>query len=250
MKGACFSDEEREKMYAETLSYYITNLLPQNENQRIVFAENSGWNMQRIIQKLPEYDKAKIEFISLKPEEFDISKGKGYNELLMINKAIEKSQFVKEAGAFFKVTGRYPIYNIGYFLKDASKRIYRDGIEFYCDIKDHKLYDWLRLGWCGHSFEARLWGVSTNFYLTHLAQLYKECDDYNDRLVEGVAFDFIKNNPTKNIALRFKREPQFGGLEGSVIDAVSFSADHNSFKSKLKIFVGNTIRVLIPWFKF
>lgn len=43
------------------------------------------------------FDKNKIEFVSLNPDEFDISKGKGFNEMLMINKALEISEFLKKS---------------------------------------------------------------------------------------------------------------------------------------------------------
>ena len=61
MKGACFTDMEREDMYAEALSYYIQHLLSHDTSQRIVFAENSGWDLRSLKQKLPTYDKSRME---------------------------------------------------------------------------------------------------------------------------------------------------------------------------------------------
>ena len=250
MRFALFSNEEREDMYVEALTYYIEHLLPRSAEQTIVFAENSGWDLDRIKRRLPNYDEDRIEFISLHPDEFDISKGKGYNELLLINKTIELSEHISKAGAFFKVTGRYPIHNIAYLMRDASHKVYDEGYSFYCDIKDHKLYDWLRLGWCGHAFEARLWGGVKDFYKQYIAEKYVECDDSKDRYVEGVLFDFIKQPHDEKISIRFKREPRFGGKEGSNIQVMSFTADHRSLKSRLKMAVGDMIRTLTPWFKF
>ena len=249
MKGACFTDIEREKMYLSALSFYIDNLVLVDQRYSIVFADNSGWDLNRIITKLPEFDKGRIEFISLPPEDFDISKGKGYNELLLITKAIEKSIFIKNAGYFFKVTGRYPIYNIRHFIDNADKFINRQNGDLYADIKDHKLYDWLRLGWNGHSFDCRLFGVRVDYYKKYIAPLYIKCDDYNGNLLEGVLFDFVKLNSGK-LSLRFDREPHFGGLEGSNIAAVSFSKDQDSIKGKIKRYVGDSIRIFMPWFKF
>ena len=65
MIGACFSDEEREMMYISALSFYIDQLLSKNEKYSIVFADNSGWDLSRIIARLPVFDKKRIEFISL-----------------------------------------------------------------------------------------------------------------------------------------------------------------------------------------
>ena len=193
MKGACFTCAEREEMYAGALAFYCDNLLDKNPGQTIVFAENSGWDLSSLKRRVKPRHAGRVEFITLPPEDFDISKGKGYNELLMITKAVEKSKFIGQAGAFFKVTGRYPIYNIGYFLNAAAKSLWRDGRDIYCDIKDHKIYDWLRLGWCGHSFDCRLFGVKTEYYLSQMAPHYTECDDYNGSLLENVLFKNVKN---------------------------------------------------------
>lgn len=249
MIGACFSDEEREMMYISALSFYIDQLLSKNEKYSIVFADNSGWDLSRIIARLPVFDKKRIEFISLPPDAFDISKGKGYNELLLINKAIEKSELIKNSGCFFKVTGRYPIYNIRHFIDKADVFINKKKGDLYADIKDHKLYDWLRLGWNGHSYDCRLFGVKVDFYNKNIAPLYKKCDDYNGHLLESVLFDFVRQNKGK-MSLRFDREPHFGGLEGSNVNAVSFSKEQDSFKGKIKRMIGNSIRIFMPWFKF
>jgi len=149
-------------MYVETLNYYIHVLLS-DKRQHIVFAENSGWNMDHLKEQLIDYDSDRLLFISLSPELFDISKGKGYNELLMMNMAISDSQVIQDAGGFVKVTGRYPIYNILYFVKKATSAL-ESGKDLYCDVKDHSLYDRLRLGWSGHSFYSVLYGGRNDYY--------------------------------------------------------------------------------------
>ena len=137
MKGARYTDEERERMYVEALTFYIHHLLRADPQQVIVFVENSGWDLQRIQRLLPPFDHARLDFISLPPDAFDVSQGKGYNELLLINMAVECSAFIWEAGAFFKVTGRYPIFNLALFIAEAAEAINR-GAVWYCDVKDHR----------------------------------------------------------------------------------------------------------------
>lgn len=104
MVGACFTDEEREKMYRESLMIYEKMLIGGGgETYKIVFVDNSGWDLSSIKSSVKE--NPSIEFLSLDSEDFDVTKGKGYNELLLINKAVEKSVFIREAGGFFKVNG-------------------------------------------------------------------------------------------------------------------------------------------------
>lgn len=247
MKCASFSDEEREKMYFGTLKYYDEHLLS-DPCQQIVFVDNSGWNLVNLKRAISDEHQHQVEFISLDPVLFDISKGKGYNELLLINNALEKSKFIKECGVFFKVTGRYSIYNVGYFIKKAYKKIVTDGQDFYGDMKDHCLYDLLRLGWCGHSGEARLFGSKTEFFQQKIGSRYSELNDYKGKLVEGLLFDVMKSS--QNITKRFKREPHMGGLEGSNINAISFSKQQDSMLGKFKRYIGNFIRVCLPFFWF
>lgn len=252
MKGACFQDREREKMYVDALTYYIREVLPRHPGQAIVFAENSGWDLTSIQHQLPPYEAGRIEFVSLDPAEFDISRGKGYNEVLMINEVIKRSRLIENAGAFLKATGRYPIYNIGYFLRQAARQLYERGNDLYCDMKDHHLYDWLRLGWNGHSFECRLFGAKTDWYLANMAPAYRQCNDYDGHLMETVMFGVVKEAMARGdrVVTRFRREPHLGGLEGSEINAFIFSKSQDSLKGKCKRLVGNCIRTFTPWFKF
>ena len=250
MRGACFTDEEREAMYAGVLTYYIQHLMNKETQQTIVFAENSGYDLQRLRRLIPAFDEERIEFLSFPPQDFDITRGKGYNEMLMINGAVMRSRLINEADAFFKVTGRYPVYNIAHFLRQAERALWERGLDMYCDIKDHKLYDRLHLGWNGHSFECRLFGVKKQWYLDNMTELYKECNDYGGRFLEDVLFDFVKKQ-SQGVSLRFKREPHLGGLEGSEIaGAFIFTKRQDGPKGKLKRFVGNCIRIFTPWFKF
>jgi hypothetical protein len=216
---------------------------------KIVFVDNSGWDLSRIQKQLPKQES--IEFISLNPDLFNISRGKGYNELLLINLAIEQSQFIQEKQAFLKVTGRYPVYNIRYFIDYFSKYFQDKKIDLYIDIKDHKLYDLLHLGWCGHSADVRLFAASVSFYNANIANKYRNLNDYEGHLLEGLMYDIVKPLIKKsNIICRFKKEPRYGGLEGSNVNAISFTKNQNSFKGKFKRFTGNFIRKFLPFFWF
>jgi hypothetical protein len=240
-------------MYVSTIQFYINELL-YNTKQRIykiVFVDNSGWNLDQIKKKLSNGDNSSLEFISLDPMLFDINKGKGYNELLLINLAIEQSLFIQESKAFLKVTGRYPIYNIKYFMDYASKLLLSKRKDLYIDIKDHRLYDWLRLGWCGHAADVRLFASTVSFYQKNIANRYKELNDYSGHLSEGLLYNIVKPLIGKqNIVCRFRKEVHFGGLEGSNVKAVSFSKEQDSFKGKLKRYIGNFIRKFLPFFWF
>lgn len=100
-----------------------------------------------------------------------------------------------------------------------------------------------------NSFETRLFACRTNFFKSEFEPVASECNDYEGRLLENVLFKAYKKSDAK-IVDRFKREPHFGGLAGHQINAISFSQENDNMKAKIKRFVGNSIRVLFPWFKF
>ena len=324
MKGACFSDTEREAMYLAALKWYLENL---PEDQPIVFAENSGWDLsafadlvrvnsssssssnlqtfepfsRRVLEPAPyrhshtrtfepsnvkpqTSNVSRIEWISVDPAICDQSRGKGYNEILLMNEAVARSETIKKAGAFMKVTGRYPIFNLAHYLA-AAEKFFAKGGAYYGDMKDHKLYDWLHTGWNGHAAYTVLFASTVEFYQAHLAGSYVDCNDYTDNWIECVWFRILKRLrtptphsslptphtplPTTNyhlpstiyhlpstnyqlpsLSLRFDREPICGGLQGSQLDAASFNQNNESMRARVQRFGGNMIRIFTPWFWF
>lgn len=246
MVGALYSDEERERMYISTLKFYMDRF-PQ---YCYVFVENSGWDLNRIRRSVFESteEKENVEFISVNPNLCDISRGKGYNELILINDAVLRSCSIAESSAFFKVTGRYPIYNLGRFV-DTAKSALEKGKSIYCDIKDHKIYDLLIPSWCGHSFDCRLFGCSVEFFFNQIMSKINLCDDYKGLILEDVLFKVVKESKDE-ISDRFDREPHIGGVAGHIGNSLIFTQSNDDLKSKIKLFIGNCIRIFLPWLKF
>lgn len=252
MKGADFSDDEREKMYLKTLAFYHSEF----PEHKIVFVENSGWDISKFKEKAG-CDSNRVEFISLSPKDFDVSKGKGYNELILINQAIERSAEVKKIGAFMKVTGRYPVFNLNYYLKCAERYIFKDKGCYYGDIKDHRVFDFLfpnnTQKWNGHAAYTVLFATTVEFYKRELGPRYVDCYDYTNDYVENVWFKVLKPYRGKKdcgVKLRFKLEPICGGLQGSNIQTFGFSKSNQSLKAHIARLVGNCIRLFMPWFWF
>lgn len=256
MKGATFSDAEREQMYLGALSYYLSTLEPA---RRIVFAENSGWDLVGMRNGLYErFGRAvdRVEWISVDPSGCDISRGKGYNEILLMSEAIRRSVAICEAGAFMKVTGRYPIYNLLRYIGEAEKFISEGGC-YYGDIKDHKVFDWLfpnnTKKWNGHAAYTVLFATTVSFYREKLEHSYVECNDYTDDWIENVWFRILKpyrDQRDCRVQLRFPVEPVCGGLQGSTAQTIAFSQSNESMKARVARLVGNGIRIFLPWFWF
>ena len=257
MVGAAFADDERERMYVETLRWYLAHL---HEDVRFVFAENSGWDLARLRERVAA-PAGRVEWIAVDPRRCDIGRGKGYNEILLIDDACDRSAFVREAGAFFKLTGRYPVYNVAEFLAEASDCLLRRGYVYYADLKDHRLYDWLRTGWCGHAGSAAYFATTVANYRANISPHVDELNDVEGRLVEHLLYRYMKpyrrwnslrrgERGGERMVMRFRTEPVMGGFQGSQMDAISFCAANDSPRAKVQRFVGNCIRRLTPWFWF
>lgn len=252
MKGACFDDATREAMYLESMRFYLKTI----PEYQIVFAENSGWDLAEMAKKIPEAA-GRVEWIALDPNDFDISKGKGYNESILMSLAVGKSMAIRESGAFMKVTGRYPIFNLKHYLKKAERLIFEKGGKFYGDIKDHKVFDLLfpnnTKKWNGHAAYTVLFACTNDFYTAELGPRYVECNDYTDDWIENVWFRVLKpyrGQRKSGVSLRFDIEPVCGGMQGSTAQTIAFSQSNRSFKARVALFVGNCIRIFTPWFWF
>lgn len=257
MKGACYSSEEREKMYRDAMAFYIADLLMPDVDRKLVFAENSGWNLDEfkaaIREQFPSV-MSRIEWISVDPTKCDVSKGKGYNELIMMTDAVNRSAFIQNAGAFMKVTGRYPVYNMRHYLERAEHYIFEMGYRYYGDMKDHRIYDVLfphnTQKWNGHVAQEVLIATTNDFYLQVLAPTYRDCNDYIDNHIENVWFKLLKPHRGKKdskMILRFDEEPNCGGRQGSTNTTLFFSQNNQSILAKAKRCFRNFTRRFLPW---
>ena len=251
MAGADFTSEEREGMYLDAIRFYL-GTVPEHGRKRLVFVENSGWDLGRMGEKLGESLRDRVEFLSLDPSDFDIARGKGYNEFRLISQAVRRSESIRSAGAFLKVTGRYPIYNIRRFLREAERSIYGRDCGFYGDVKDHCLYDFLHLPITGHIGSSILFACTVRSWIDGIEPRIERLDDAGGYWSEHLIYDYLMEcrRSGRPVSCRFSRELHCGGLKGSIGTGIAFSKRNDSFKEKLNRLVGNFVRISMPWFWF
>ena len=103
---------ERKSQYITAIRYYLKKTdLP------IVFVENSGID---ISYEFSSQEKERLEFITFSSNDYDRNLGKGYGEMLILNKAFEKSAYINNATFICKITGRYIITNINEILRSYN----------------------------------------------------------------------------------------------------------------------------------
>lgn len=245
-----FSTTERLEMYASTLRYYSKTI---GRNYPIVFLENSGYGLSELKK---EFDKKlDIEFVQFKPNgelPFNSSKGKGYNEYLMIGGGVLKSEIMKTCTHFLKITGRYPMLNVLSMIKEIEKRSV--AYSFMCDIKETGLFDLIGYNNDGHWGDSRFWASEIEFYKKELIECYKWMDDrQSGRFAEDYLYQLSvgnRNNP--HYSFRFKHQVRFGGISGAVsnVSDARGNYDYNSFVNQIKFYVRSVLRLIMPniWF--
>lgn len=254
--GSNFSVEERMEMYHSTLQYYAKEI---GRKYPIVLVENSDvdlspWKHEfkdslqlEILQFTPPQLQHNQEETTLEDYGFDNSKGKGYNEYLMIKLALERSEILRTCTHFLKLTGRYPMLNIQEMMGEMERRG-KDKLMMF-DVKEFKLYEKLR----GTSYGSR-WGdsrfflMSVDFYRKYLMNCYQEMDEsIFGKYAEDYIYQLsVKYRKDKSCSFRFRHQVQFGGQGG----AACFHEDYASFKNQAKNKLRRILRVLFQniWF--
>jgi len=250
MKGAKFSAEEREKMYIETLNFYIDLFSRHKIYQDMVLAENSGWDLNSLRSKIHKSAFTNIEYIPVSPEKSDQNRGKSYNELLMMQTAIDISKTIKDAGCFIKLTGRFPLVNIISVIKELYRRGGRK-LSFFGDCKDHRVYERLRMPINGHSGESRFYAMSLDFWNENFRDCYRQLNDFEGHCIEKFLLCLKRTTGKRHDTVwRLRTQPHFAGKGGHVLGngpAFFYSTDNDSYIMRFKRNLRQMARWMLPW---
>lgn len=254
MQGASFSVPERAAMYAEALCFYIKEL-SHRATPSIVFAENSG--ALSVVRQ--QVDSPLIEWVDVSGPEYDQSRGKGYNETLLIGKAIEQSEVIQRAGCFFKVTGRLKVLNVNQLIEEVAQT--RPQAQFRADCKDHSVYEWLHLPINGHAGECRYWYATTQFFRLYMSKYQLLMHDYPATeeypMPQYLAEDAMlavcrESRGWSGCRDRFRHQARISGRGGHDLgQGISFfySTDNDSFALRLKCFLRQLLRWAMPFWR-
>lgn len=245
MKSAMFSVSEREKMYIDTLNFYIKDFGKHPKDFfSIIFVENSGWNLNRISSQLQRSSNTNIDMISLSPDLFCQKHGKGYNEMLLLDLCIQENKTIAQYGAFFKATGRFPIYNVRRLMKECSKK---NNFSLIMDFYDQSCLKKLGLPFSKRSCECRYWATSTSFYNHFFKGFYKILE--GDKYVEHELFNLLYPlKDRKDIYTRFKTQAFIGGKASVHNKDKSFFLTSNnvSILNIGKYAIRQLVRLILP----
>jgi hypothetical protein len=247
VKGGYFTAKERMEMYISALRYYQKEI---GKAYPIIFVENSNADLSPIREEFKET--LDLTIYQFRPDDaiayegFDASKGKGYNEYLMISKAVVANG--DSITHYLKITGRYPMINIRQIIHEIERNTQKHQLVFMGDVKDTKIYDWIHSeGHSSHWGDSRFFMFEKAFYLSNMAEAYKEMTDY----VEGFhAEDYILNfsrrfRNDKRMKFRYKTQVVFGGISGA-----RYQEQYDSKENRRKVYVRQLCRYILPFIWF
>ncbi len=247
MQGAAFSVEERAMQYVGAVKFYL-NALPASAS--IVFAENSD-----SIQMVADHfiGESRVEWLDVSsldaPYGYDQSRGKGYNEWLLMRQTLMDSRSIAEAGCFFKVTGRLKVQNIRALIHEVEST----GVtQFLADCKDHNVYEWLRMPINGHAGECRYFFASKEFFMSEVFPDYAMLNDYTNPpfLAEDLMLRVCRRaRVIEGARDRFRTQARISGRGGHALgQGVGFfySTDNDSLALRVKCALRQVLRWTIP----
>ena len=231
---------DREDTYTDCFRYYLEN---HPRVRKLIFAENSGWPLDRFheLASFANSHAKEIEIISFDCNDFPREKGKSFGELLLIEKALERSRLARDVKYIGKLTGRNLLLNITALLETISS-----DFALCCDIRDHNFYELLGMPDCGHHCDSRFFIFTRSFHSRYLKGTLAALPFANGYLIEGLLFDLVKTvERTDPIIKRFRVEPDFRGTAGHFMK--NRAKDYGSATEIMKRRIRSCSRRVAPW---
>jgi hypothetical protein len=150
----------------ERLSDYkktFLNILNNYKINKIIFIENSGYNIVIFREYAKQYPNKEIEIISSRVNNyFPREYGKGFGEYLCFKEIIKKSTLFKKCKYFIKTTGRYYIKNFNEIYSEISQ--FKNDI--YINLQNNFTYA-----------ECSIFGGSKNFIQKYILEEIRKTND-------------------------------------------------------------------------
>ena len=253
VKGGSFTSSERYAMYTSTLDYYAKTI---GRSYPIVFLENSSADLSMWKDRFK--NTLDLTIMQFRPDTseydgFDNSKGKGYNEYLMIKKGLLRmdnaypppSQLLTH---FLKITGRYPMLNINKILAECERRLSKRQVVFIGDIKDTCIYKFVGRDTLSSQWgDSRFFCAEINYYRESMIDCYAEMNDYEPESWAEHYFLRLsrKFRHDSRFQFRYRTQVRFGGVSGAATNA-----SYDSLGNRVKASVRQLGRLLFPYIWF
>lgn len=113
-------------------------------------------------------------------------------------------------------------------------------VDLMVDLRKHRIYEWLLLGWSGRGCDSRCLAFRPSFWRQNLSGLESQ-HERGHFYIEGALYDRavdLRGRP--GVHLRFPIEPDYRGLAGH------WDKNYDSPRERLKFHVRALLRAIIP----
>jgi hypothetical protein len=136
---------------------------------KIVFCENSGYDLSRLEDLAGSVNRCQVEFLSFRGNEGGALRGKGYSELVGMEYALARSTLLSDCRLVIKCTGRLTIQNAFPLIS----RIRPLTFDIMCDLRR-----------CLSFADSRIFAATPDFISNYLLPRRESTNDIN-----GVFFE-------------------------------------------------------------
>ena len=179
---------------------------------KIIFVENSGYNLDFFQEEAKKFSEKKIEILTSNLNNtFDKSLGKGYGEHLCFKEVIEKSKLFKENKFFIKISGRYYIKNYHNIFNEFKKK----QSEIFVNLKHNFKYA-----------DSHIFGGSNIFFSNYVVPMSSKINDSKNI--------FMENCLAKSVLLGINNDLKFDNIE--TFPHISGIIGTNNKKIKINLF--------------
>jgi hypothetical protein len=102
--------------YQQALQFWLAS----GASRRVIFCENSGYDLSSLQELASDYDGIDVEFVSFCGNQSGAIKGKGHAELELIRHALETSRLIAGCDLIAKCTGRLIVRNAARILPSIA----------------------------------------------------------------------------------------------------------------------------------
>ena len=148
---------ERLNDYLRALEFYVT-LLSAGVLERIVFIDNSGYDLRPLAERCPS---EQIEFLTFYDLDYPVTFHRGYGEFRLVDTAFTRSatlSALEKTDMVWKVTGRYIVKNLARVIRLAPKEA-----DLYCKVKKERWVEMSLMAWSRRGYEAIIKDVWQEF---------------------------------------------------------------------------------------
>ena len=190
--------ETRLEDYKKSFDYWVNH---KNVN-KIIFIENSNYELKYFKNKAAENKSKKIEIISSNLNSiYDKKLGKGYGQYLCLKHVFEESILAKDVNYFIDVTGRHIITNFDKIFNHIKK----DNSDIYINLSDSLKFS-----------DTNIYGGTKNFFLHYLLPETSKTNDSLGNIFEKCVAKAVLKGVSNDLKLSdIPIYPQIDGFIGT-----------------------------------